>query len=165
MDMKLEVVVVPVSDVDRAKQFYQSIGFRLDVDLMIGDERIVQFTPPGSPVSIHSRSRHHPSCSWQWGQPDARCFEYRGGAKRVDSARRESERGVPRRWWFLPRSEIPRRRPRPRTPLVLLTGLIQRSRRQPLVAPGDHDAPSGPWLQHRCPEPERTSARDRRASR
>ena len=53
MDMKLEVVVVPVSDVDRAKQFYQSIGFRLDVDLMVGDERIVQFTPPGSPVSIH----------------------------------------------------------------------------------------------------------------
>ena len=53
MDMKLEVVVVPVSDVDRAKQFYQSAGFRLDVDRVIGEDRVVQFTPPGSFASIH----------------------------------------------------------------------------------------------------------------
>jgi catechol 2,3-dioxygenase-like lactoylglutathione lyase family enzyme len=53
MDMKLEVVVVPVSDVDRTKQFYESLGFRLDVDRVIGDDRVVQFTPPGSLASIH----------------------------------------------------------------------------------------------------------------
>ena len=54
VDMKLEVVVIPVSDVDRAKRFYGGLGWRLDADFVIGDEfRGVQFTPPGSPCSIH----------------------------------------------------------------------------------------------------------------
>lgn len=54
VDMKLEVVVVPVSDVDRAKRFYESLGWRLDGDFVVGDEfRGVQFTPPGSQCSIH----------------------------------------------------------------------------------------------------------------
>jgi catechol 2,3-dioxygenase-like lactoylglutathione lyase family enzyme len=53
MDMKLEVVVVPVSDVDRAKDFYQALGFRLDIDYVAGDDfRVVQLTPPGSECSI-----------------------------------------------------------------------------------------------------------------
>lgn len=53
MDMKLEVVVVPVSDVDRAKRFYEQLGFRLDIDFPNGpDFRVVQFTPPGSEASI-----------------------------------------------------------------------------------------------------------------
>ena len=54
MDMKLEVLVVPVSDVDRAKSFYQKLGFRLDVDYAAptGDYRVLQFTPPGSGASI-----------------------------------------------------------------------------------------------------------------
>ncbi len=52
-DMKLEVVVVPVSDVDRAKRFYQSMEFRLDADFVTGDDfRVVQLTPPGSQASI-----------------------------------------------------------------------------------------------------------------
>jgi catechol 2,3-dioxygenase-like lactoylglutathione lyase family enzyme len=54
MEMKLEVVLLPVSDVDRAKAFYESIGWRMDIDY-VGDEegfRIVQFTPPGSACSI-----------------------------------------------------------------------------------------------------------------
>jgi catechol 2,3-dioxygenase-like lactoylglutathione lyase family enzyme len=52
--MKLEVVVIPVSDVDRAKRFYGGLGWRLDADFIVGDEfRGVQFTPPGSPCSIH----------------------------------------------------------------------------------------------------------------
>jgi catechol 2,3-dioxygenase-like lactoylglutathione lyase family enzyme len=52
-DMKLEVVVIPVSDVDRAKAFYAGLGWRLDADFA-GDQgfRIVQFTPPGSACSI-----------------------------------------------------------------------------------------------------------------
>ena len=53
MDMKLEVVVVPVSDVDRAKQFYKQLGFREDVDYVASDGyRILQLTPPGSACSI-----------------------------------------------------------------------------------------------------------------
>jgi catechol 2,3-dioxygenase-like lactoylglutathione lyase family enzyme len=53
VDLKLEVVLIAVSDVDRAKQFYGSLGWRLDADFAIGDDiRIVQFTPPGSGCSI-----------------------------------------------------------------------------------------------------------------
>ena len=53
MDEKLEVVVIPVSDVDRAKEFYGSLGWRLDADASVGDDfRIVQLTPPGSGCSI-----------------------------------------------------------------------------------------------------------------
>jgi catechol 2,3-dioxygenase-like lactoylglutathione lyase family enzyme len=53
MDMKLEVVVLPVADVDRAKQFYLSLGWRLDADVATGENfRIVQLTAPGSPCSI-----------------------------------------------------------------------------------------------------------------
>src|ERR1700675_1257890 len=53
MHMKLEVVVVPVSDVDRAKDFYRRLGFREDVDYVGSDGyRIVQLTPPGSACSI-----------------------------------------------------------------------------------------------------------------
>ena len=54
MDMKLEVAVIPVSDVDRAKRFYGGLGWRLDADFAAGNEfRAVQITPPGSPCSIH----------------------------------------------------------------------------------------------------------------
>ena len=53
VDMKLEVVVIPVADVDRAKHFYGNLGWRLDADFVVGDAfRGVQFTPPGSPSSI-----------------------------------------------------------------------------------------------------------------
>ena len=53
VDMKLEVVTLPVSDVDRAKSFYQSLGWRLDADFVFGDDiRAVQLTPPHSGCSI-----------------------------------------------------------------------------------------------------------------
>jgi catechol 2,3-dioxygenase-like lactoylglutathione lyase family enzyme len=53
IDLKLEVVVIPVSDVDRAKEFYGRLGWRLDADFPFDNGvRIVQFTPPGSPASI-----------------------------------------------------------------------------------------------------------------
>jgi catechol 2,3-dioxygenase-like lactoylglutathione lyase family enzyme len=52
-DMKLEIVVIPVSDVDRAKRFYDGLGWRLDADYAAGDDfRVIQFTPPGSGCSI-----------------------------------------------------------------------------------------------------------------
>jgi catechol 2,3-dioxygenase-like lactoylglutathione lyase family enzyme len=57
IDMNLEVVTLPVSDVDRAKSFYQSLGWRLDIDLVVSDDaRTVQFTPP------------HSGCSLQFGK-------------------------------------------------------------------------------------------------
>ena len=53
MDMKLEVVVIPVSDVDRSLEFYRALGWRSDADISPeNDYRVVQLTPPGSPTSV-----------------------------------------------------------------------------------------------------------------
>jgi catechol 2,3-dioxygenase-like lactoylglutathione lyase family enzyme len=53
LDMKLEVITIPVSDVDRAKAFYEGLGWRLDADISRGDAfRVVQFTPPHSECSV-----------------------------------------------------------------------------------------------------------------
>jgi catechol 2,3-dioxygenase-like lactoylglutathione lyase family enzyme len=53
VDMKLEIVVIPVSDVDRARNFYAGLGWRLDADFAAGDDwRVIQFTPPGSGASV-----------------------------------------------------------------------------------------------------------------
>jgi catechol 2,3-dioxygenase-like lactoylglutathione lyase family enzyme len=53
IDMKLEIAVIPVSDVDRAKRFYGGLGWRLDADYAAGDDyRVIQFTPPGSGSSV-----------------------------------------------------------------------------------------------------------------
>jgi catechol 2,3-dioxygenase-like lactoylglutathione lyase family enzyme len=62
MDWKLEVIVVPVSDVDRAKAFYADrLGFNVDVDHRDGDFRVVQLTPPGSACSITIGTGINPS--------------------------------------------------------------------------------------------------------
>src|SRR5258708_31737668 len=53
VDMKFEIVVLPVSDVDRAKEFYAKLGWRLDADYAHEDDfRVIQFTPPGSGCSV-----------------------------------------------------------------------------------------------------------------
>jgi catechol 2,3-dioxygenase-like lactoylglutathione lyase family enzyme len=52
VDLKLEAVVIPVSDLDRAKKFYLGLGWRLDADFSKGNARVLQFTPPGSPCSF-----------------------------------------------------------------------------------------------------------------
>ena len=53
VDMKLEAIVLPVADVDRAKSFYEQLGWRLDADFVTGEDfRVVQLTPPGSGMSI-----------------------------------------------------------------------------------------------------------------
>lgn len=70
VDMKLEVSIVPVSDVDRAKAFYTKLGWRLDDDIVNGNDfRVVQFTPPGSASSI----------SFGIGVTDAKPGSFRGG--------------------------------------------------------------------------------------
>src|SRR6185369_3728557 len=54
IDMKLEAVIIAVADAERTKRFYGGLGWRLDADFVVGDTfRVVQFTPPGSPSSIH----------------------------------------------------------------------------------------------------------------
>ena len=58
VDLKLEVVVIPVSDVDRAKKFYERLDWRLDADFRFDNGfHIVQFTPPGSGCSVHGGER------------------------------------------------------------------------------------------------------------
>src|SRR6476659_10800441 len=58
VDLKLEVVVIPVSDVDRAKEFYGQLGWRLDADFPFDNGfRVVQFTPPGSGCSVQFGSK------------------------------------------------------------------------------------------------------------
>jgi catechol 2,3-dioxygenase-like lactoylglutathione lyase family enzyme len=52
VDMKFEIVVIPVSDVDRAKEFYEGLGWRLDADYATDGFRVIQFTPPGSGCSV-----------------------------------------------------------------------------------------------------------------
>ena len=52
VDMKFEIAVIPVSDVDRAKEFYGRLGWRLDADYATDDFRVIQFTPPGSGCSV-----------------------------------------------------------------------------------------------------------------
>jgi catechol 2,3-dioxygenase-like lactoylglutathione lyase family enzyme len=52
-DLKLEVITIPVADLDRAKAFYAGLGWRLDADFILGGARAIQFTPPGSACSIH----------------------------------------------------------------------------------------------------------------
>lgn len=67
IDLKLEAVVIPVSDFDRAKQFYTRLGWRLDADFSKGHSRVLQFTPPGSPCSFQFGTNLTPaaSCSTQ----------------------------------------------------------------------------------------------------
>src|SRR5215211_4873390 len=71
VDMKLEVVTVPVSDVDRAKSFYESLGWRMDIDIVVGDDiRQVQMTPPHSQCSIHFGKGLYPFTSMEPGSLD-----------------------------------------------------------------------------------------------
>ena len=60
VDLKLEVVTLPVSNLDRAKAFYGGLGWRLDADFTDGSDRAIQFTPPGSPCSIHFTAKGTP---------------------------------------------------------------------------------------------------------
>ena len=85
MDWKLEVVVVPVSDVDRAKEFYaDKLGFRLDVDHRAGEHfRVVQLTPPGSACSITIGTGHQRRGAGLGARPAAGGLRHRGGARRA----------------------------------------------------------------------------------
>ena len=113
-DMRLEVLVIPVSDVDRAKEFYGSLGWRLDADRGGGDFRLVQFTPPAPGVrSSSARISPRPSpvrprrCSWPdrrrsrdgvrfHGGPGERDATRSGRARRARKAHRRGRPGLAR---------------------------------------------------------------------
>jgi catechol 2,3-dioxygenase-like lactoylglutathione lyase family enzyme len=74
VDMKFEIVVIPVSDIDRAKRFYGDLGWRLDADFAAGDDfRVIQFTPPGSGCSVISKAEQDLNVADVDREPDGRC--------------------------------------------------------------------------------------------
>ena len=81
--MNLEVHVIAVSDVERAKSFYQQLGWRLDEDVAPAtDVRIVQFTPPGSACSVTFRQRSNRIVAWL-GRGGANCPRHQSGSFRT----------------------------------------------------------------------------------
>ena len=88
MDYKLEVVLIPVSDVDRAKDFYEKAGFNVDVDHRVGDDfRVVQLTPPGSACSASIGVGLTDAASGIAAGHPPRGERHRGGSQGVDRAR------------------------------------------------------------------------------
>jgi len=113
VDMHLEVQIIPVSGVDRSKQFYQRLGWRLDADVAPLDGlRIVQFTPPGLGRLGHVRHRaYHGRARLGRGRADRR--RHRRGPRRPGRPRHRRERDLARP--AVP-SRGPAARPRPRAP-------------------------------------------------
>ena|SRR5438552_271107 len=141
--MKLEVVVIPVADADRAKRFYGDLGWRLDIDHSAGDNyRVIQFTPPGS------------GCSIMFGKNVSKAApgSVKGlhliisdiQATREDLIRRgiADQRAIPRRRrYILPcRARKPGHRPKSATKELRVFRFVQRSGRERLGFAGDHRA-------------------------
>ena len=154
--MHLEIDVIAVSDVDRAKGFYERLGWRFDDDVAPLDGlRIVQFTPPGSGASI----------TFGTGLTTAAPGSAEGGlvVSDIEAAHDElAGRGIDVSD-DLARSAVPRRgaaaRPRPRAHQLRVVLLLHRPRRQSLAGPGGHHAASRPST-----APERTCPADRSGS-
>ncbi len=169
VDLKLEVVVIPVSDVDRAKRFYGSLGWRLDADFAFDNGfRVVQFTPPGSGCSVQFGTNITSAApgSAQGTLPDR--LRDRGCTRRARRPWRRDQRGVPRRdaGSSVParRHERSNQRARTRPCQLWLVRHVQRSRRQQLAAPGDQDAASRTRTeQQRRRDADRAAARGRGA--
>ena len=147
LDMKLEVIVIPVSNVDRSKQFYGDLGWRLDADFAYDNGfRVIQFTPPGSGASVifgtnvtaaapgSARGLYLVVADIEAARKEllGRGVKVSGRWRRAHRCRRASfVRQCPPRW------------PGSGTPQLPLAGLVQRSGRQRLGAPGNYHAASG----------------------
>ena len=149
VDLKLEAVVIPVTDVDRAKAFYGSLGWRLDADFAFDNGfRVVQFTPPGSPASVQFGTQHHHGRAGLGPGPLPGRLRHPGCPRRARRARasRSARCSTPSR--RAPSSSPTARRPgrragrRPRQ--LRLVRHLQRPRRQQLAAPGDHHPAARP---------------------
>ena len=130
MDWKLETLVVPVADVDRAKAFYaDAVGFHVDVDHRAGEDfRVVQLTPPGSGCSISLMKNEEAAGTLQGLQLVVRD---------IDEARRPARRRRRGRHRRVPlRRRRAGRRARPRPGRLRIVPLVQRSRRERLAGPG-----------------------------
>jgi catechol 2,3-dioxygenase-like lactoylglutathione lyase family enzyme len=96
MNYELEVVVIPVSDVDEAKDFYQTLGWRLDADFTgVPDYRVVQLTPPGSTCSIIFGTGVSSGRAGLRAGPAPGHRRHRRGPGRPGLTRRRGQRSVP----------------------------------------------------------------------
>ena len=95
-DMRLEVVVIPVADPDRSKEYYTRLGWRLDADFAFDNHfRVVQFTPPGSALLDAVRLEDHDRASGLGSRPLPGRLRHRGRARRARGSRRRGQRGLP----------------------------------------------------------------------
>ena len=144
MDMKLEILFVPVSDVDRAKRFYEELGFLLDIDYIANEDfRVIQFTPPNSQASIIFGKGVTSAQPGSIDPPVLAVYDI-DAARDDDRSRRRRERGFPLRRRSLQqcRREPTCQRSRPARSFLLLICLLQGSGRERLAAPGDQDTAS-----------------------
>ena len=174
MDFKLEVVVIPVSDVDRASDFYKTLGWRLDADV-VGDNdfRLVQLTPPGSLCSIHFGTGLTTAAPGTAQATAPRRQRHRGGARRARRARRRREPRVPLRNRASPAGTA-RPRVRPACPAERRSAPpTRRSRRSPTPTATAgccrRSRPDCPVVErerpHGCRDAGRAPARDGRTPR
>ena len=154
VDTKLEVITIPVSDIDRAKRFYEGLGWRLDADFSGDGWRAVQLTPPGSPCSIHLGTTAVPG-SAQGLFLVVDDIE----AARADLIRKGVDVSEPFHYAGIRGPRLPG--PDPERRLLSALRLIQRSGRQRLAAAGDQDAASRTRTQPGRREADRASARNR----
>ena len=157
VDLKLEVITIPVSDVDRAKRFYEGLGWRLDADFSGEGWRAVQLTAPGSPCSIHLGTEGVPgSAQGLFLVVDD-----------VEAARAEliAKGAVVSEPFHFAGIKGPRLAgPDPERGSYRSVRRIQQSRRQRLGAPGNQDAAPRKRIQQlRRRDSDRASARDREA--
>ena len=138
MDLKLEVAILPVSDAERAKQFYASLGWREDADFVFSEDfRVLQFTPPGSQASIIFGTGVTPAVPGSAGSLLLAVDD-------IEAARAELiERGVDVSEVFhgmrvQRRRPGPRARPGPGAQVLRLVRVVQRPRRQRVAAAGGH---------------------------
>jgi predicted enzyme related to lactoylglutathione lyase len=158
VDLKLEVMAIPVSDVDRAKAFYERLGWTLDVDVMVGkDFRAVQLTPPGSPCSIHLSTTAAPGSA----QGMFLIVSDLEAARRDLSARGANVSDV----FHFRRGPSPCARPRRRASVVWLIRLLHRPRRQCVDSSAGQDTAPGTRTQPRCRDTDGAASRNREAAR
>ena len=151
MDMKLEIIVIPVSDVDRAKRFYGGLGWRLDADYASGDDfRVIQFTPPGSGASVIFGKNVTAAAPGSAQGLYLIVSDIKAAREALLGSRRKGQRGVPRRRRRVYRDgralsvwADPRQRSGSRASQLPIICLFQRSRWQRLAAAGDHRAAPG----------------------
>ena len=143
VDMTIEALVIPVSDVDRAKEFYANLDWRLDADVSAGDLRLIQFTP-GLGVFGPIR-RQADRCGARFGPGRLPCrVRFGVDAQRARGTWCEGRRHLSRgsAWCSIPRDGS-RRRSAGGSLKLWLVCQVQRPRRQCLASPGGHDSTAG----------------------